>query len=115
MQTAVLVGLGGACGAMLRYAVVDGWKKCFLSSFPYGTLTVNLSGSLLIGMLWAWQSEAWSFLVIGFLGALTTFSSLIWELIEMLEQQRWKYFLIYATCSLLLAVGGAASGYYLIH
>lgn len=75
----LLVGLGGAAGSMLRYAIGLGFAR---SAFPYSTLIVNGLGCLLIGMaLPAWNrapvlSDAWRLLlVVGFLGGFTTFSA----------------------------------------
>lgn len=88
----VLVALGGAAGAMTRY-VVDGWISARTGAeFPWGTLAINLSGSFLIGMLFALAIEgdvlpSWvrGPLMIGFIGAYTTFSTLMlesWRLFE---------------------------------
>ena len=53
----IIIGLGGFAGAITRYAV-DGWVSTALrASFPWGTLVVNLSGSLLIGLLFALMTE----------------------------------------------------------
>jgi fluoride exporter len=75
------IGSGGAVGALLRYAMVMGVHRVFGSAFPWGTLTVNVVGSLLIGVLWAmaekvsFTAAASAFLFIGVLGAFTTFST----------------------------------------
>ena len=88
----VLVALGGAGGAVTRY-LVDGWiAQRAAGAFPWGTLAVNLSGSLVLGMLFALAVER-GFLpagirapiMVGFIGAYTTFSTLMlesWRLIE---------------------------------
>jgi CrcB protein len=84
------VAIGGGLGAVLRY-LVQGWTQNRLgASFPYGTLLVNISGALLIGLLMtvflehAEISPQWRvFLVIGVLGGYTTFSSLTWEAYQL--------------------------------
>lgn len=82
----VLVAAGGAAGAVARY-LVDGWIADRTGgAFPWGTLAVNLSGTFLVGFAFALVVEAgvlpaWSRgpLLIGFLGAYTTFSTLMLE------------------------------------
>ena len=85
----LLVGLGGAAGSVLRYAVGLYFAR---SSFPYATLLVNALGCLLIGMaLPAWNrtpvlsEEARLLLVVGFLGGFTTFSAFGHETAVLLQ------------------------------
>ena len=86
-----LVAAGGALGAMARY-LLSGWvaRLSQESAFPWGTLAVNVAGSFLLGLLMGAGSEG-RFLVppgvqilvgVGFLGALTTFSTFSYEAIE---------------------------------
>ncbi len=88
----VLVALGGAVGAVTRY-VVDGWVSARTGGeFPFGTLAINLSGSFVIGLLFALAIEGDLLpssirgpVMIGFVGAYTTFSTLMlesWRLVE---------------------------------
>jgi len=83
----LLVGAGGFLGSILRY-VLSGWVHRILDNpwFPYGTLVVNVTGSLAIGFLAGladsrslFSSEARLFVLIGLLGGFTTFSSLTIE------------------------------------
>ena len=88
------VALGGALGAVSRY-LVSGWVNRLTSGspFPYGTLTVNLVGSFLLGLLMSLGSEGrWGvapqlrlLLGPGLLGALTTFSTFSYETVEALR------------------------------
>lgn len=88
----VYVALGGAAGAVTRY-VVDGWVADRAGgAFPWGTLAINLSGSLVLGLLFALAIEHDLLpstirppLMIGFLGAYTTFSTLMLESWRLLE------------------------------
>lgn len=88
----VLIALGGAAGAASRY-LVDQWiAQRAPGAFPWGTLLVNLSGSLVLGVLFALAIERGALpasirapILIGFIGAYTTFSTLMlesWRLIE---------------------------------
>lgn len=88
----LLIGLGGFAGAVARY-LVDGWvSQATRGAFPWGTIAVNLSGSFLLGILFAVTVERALLpadvrgpLMIGFLGAYTTFSTLALESWRMLE------------------------------
>ncbi|HEX7048277.1 MAG TPA: fluoride efflux transporter CrcB [Gammaproteobacteria bacterium] len=87
---ALAVASGGAIGAVLRYGVMLAMGR---GTFPWGTLLVNVSGSLLFGFLAIWLSERWplaselrAFLLVGVLGALTTFSTFSWETITLLQE-----------------------------
>ncbi|MFN3337173.1 MAG: fluoride efflux transporter CrcB [Thermomicrobium sp.] len=87
----LLVAVGGAIGATLRYLVTS-WIQQRVDFFPWGTLAVNLVGSLLIGMILEMtfrgylSSQARLFLAVGILGGFTTFSSLSWETLMLLEE-----------------------------
>ena len=91
-MTVILVGVGGFLGAVARF-VVDGWvSRSTAGSFPFGTLLVNLSGSFALGILFALAvekavlpSDIRAPVMIGFIGAYTTFSTLMlesWRLAE---------------------------------
>ncbi len=93
MHRLILVGAGGFIGSVLRY-LVSGYVQELSQSvdFPYGTLTVNLIGCFLIGFLTqlaemygAFGVEARAFLVIGFLGGFTTFSTFSNETMNLLR------------------------------
>jgi CrcB protein len=88
----VLIGLGGAAGAIARY-LLDGWiSQTVASAFPWGTLVINLTGAFALGLLFGLAieravlpAEIRGPLMIGFLGAYTTFSTLMlesWRLVE---------------------------------
>jgi fluoride exporter len=88
----LLVGLGGFAGAVLRWAV-DGWiSERNPTAFPFGTLFINLTGSFVLGVLFALVVERDVLpadirlpLMVGFLGAYTTFSTFMlesWRLVE---------------------------------
>ena len=89
----LLVGVGGFFGAVMRY-VVTNWVQDFFHvlSFPYGTLTVNLLGCLIIGLLGGLSEsrnllnqEARALLFIGVLGGFTTFSTFGYETVQLLR------------------------------
>ena len=92
----LLVGLGGFLGAILRY-LVDGWVAQRLgSTFPYGTLVINVGGSFLLGLLLTVVAERFAappglrlFFGIGFLGAYTTFSTFAFESLVLIEDRAY--------------------------
>lgn len=92
MREILVVGLGGFCGALGRYAL-SGWvQRLSGSTFPWGTWTVNVVGCLAIGILMgladtrlALTPEVRVFLGIGLLGSMTTFSTFGYETVELLR------------------------------
>ena len=80
------IALGAVVGASARYFLSSHIARLFSSSFPYGTLLINITGSLLLGFFLVWTSERvlidprWRLLIaIGFCGSYTTFSSYAFE------------------------------------
>lgn len=95
LQSLLLISLGAALGACCRWSL-GLWLNTWFSGLAFGTLIANWLGCFLIGILTAtfWQyshfSQDWKlFLVTGFLGALTTFSSFSAEVIELLFKGDW--------------------------
>lgn len=93
LATLGCIGLGGALGACSRYLITLGCTALLGKAFPYGTLLVNVLGSLCMGLALAAMQEGllsaapWRpILTIGFLGALTTFSTFSMDNVELLQQ-----------------------------
>ena len=117
----VLVGVGGFAGALAR-RLVDLWVSDRTGgSFPFGTLVINLSGSFLVGLLFAWAidrdvlpREIRGPLMIGFLGAYTTFSTWMLESWRLMEDGAWQLAMLNLGGSVILGmiavVGGLAVG-----
>ena len=96
MQHIILVFVGGAVGSVFRYLVSIGMSRWLGAGFPYGTLTVNVAGSLCMGFLYvliverASLSAEWrSLLLIGLLGGFTTFSSFSMETLLLIQDAAW--------------------------
>jgi CrcB protein len=92
MPLFLAVALGGAIGAVSRYGVDRAIEARSSSSFPWATLTVNVSGCLLVGFLIAavvdrHEAPAWlrAALVVGFCGGYTTFSTFAQETLDLVE------------------------------
>ncbi len=104
--------VAGACaGAPLRYFVGSHVKAGALGAFPLGTLLVNLTGCLLIGLVLglaesrdALSKEARLLIVTGFLGSYTTFSALGWETYDLFRTDELMRAISYAVVSVVLGV-----------
>jgi fluoride exporter len=90
------IAAGAVAGASARYFLSGFIARIIPSGFPYGTLFINISGSLLLGFLLIWTSERvlidprWRLLVgVGFCGSFTTFSSYAFETFALFEQGQW--------------------------
>lgn len=96
MINVLYVAIGGAVGATLRYGISTLFVALFGKSFPFATLFVNVVGSFLMGLLFSALEHGiisdlqWrSLLGIGFLGALTTFSTFSLDTVLLLQQGAW--------------------------
>jgi len=111
------VATGGAAGASARYATYLIAAHLGLTGFPWATLTVNVLGSLAMGALVSVTAVAWSpspalraFLVVGVLGAYTTFSTFALDVGALWERGRPLALALYVAGSLLLSVGAFFTG-----
>ncbi len=117
----LLAMAGGALGSGLRFAIGASLLQRFGAGFPWGTLTVNLLGSFVAGFLMVWLegrgSAAWAWralLIVGLMGGLTTFSSLMMECLVFARTDRSMmvgvYLAITLVAGLVLVVVGARVG-----
>lgn len=110
MKASLLVGFGGFLGANARY-----WLSALIASrasasFPWSTLIVNVSGSLLIGIFMGlflrqgWAEGGRLFFVVGILGGYTTFSSFSLDALNLLNERSYTYLAAYVLGSVLLSL-----------
>jgi CrcB protein len=96
MANILIIGIGGFLGAITRYSVALWVGQRWGRSFPLGTFLINISGSFLIGLLMSLLTERFMvnsqwrlLLVVGFLGAYTTFSTFEYETGALLKDGEW--------------------------
>lgn len=111
-MTVLLVALGAAIGAPLRYLTDRLVQSRHDSVFPWGTLAVNLAGSFILGMLAGLPAgAAWSALVgTGFCGALTTYSTFSYETLRLTQEGSRFYALASIIASVLGGLGAGVMG-----
>jgi fluoride exporter len=117
LKMLVFVAMGGALGAVARYLTIMGVGRVLGSGFPYGTLTVNILGSFILGMLveafalkWHVSQEVRAMIVVGVLGAFTTFSSFSLDAILQLERGNLGGAAVYILSSVTFSVLGLFAG-----
>jgi CrcB protein len=116
----VWVALAGGAGAIARYVLDDRIRARWPVTFPVGTLAINLSGSLLLGLLVGLvmahgaSVDLKTIAGTGFCGGYTTFSAASVETVRLAQQQRWVACLSYAAASIVLAVLAVALGLALV-
>jgi CrcB protein len=114
----LLVALGGAVGAVARYLTGVAAGRMLGLKFPYGTMTANILGGLLMGMLigvlalrGGEHQDRWRLLLaVGFLGGYTTFSSYALEVARMLETKAWSQAFVYGVGSVVAGVSAVFLG-----
>ncbi|WP_175989208.1 fluoride efflux transporter CrcB [Bacillus sp. Marseille-Q1617] len=107
MQNYLLVGLAGAVGSLLRFALGASVHSHWQYHFPLGTLLVNLTGSFILGWMttYLFQSKKMrpsvkAALGTGLIGSFTTFSTFSVETIELLQQAQWLFAFLYVILSM---------------
>ena len=111
----VLIALGGALGAPLRYFINDLIKNFYFFMMPSGIMLVNFIGCFCIGIAMAYisdlKSNIYFFLIIGFLGSFTTMSAFSQQTIEMLYNGKELNALIYVVASIASCLIGTFLAY----
>ena len=117
MATILAIALGGAIGSLARYGLTLYCEYLLGRDFPYGIFIANVVGSFAIGVCFvlllerALLGEVWrSILMVGFLGAFTTFSTFSLQAVGLIQEGRLIAAAIYILGSVLLSILGAFTG-----
>lgn len=118
-MTPLVVFVGAGLGGLARYAV-GGWiQQGGGSAFPWGTLAVNVSGSLALAALYALlegtpASPQWrAFLAVGLCGGYTTFSTFSYETVRLVQEAQWPRATAYVAASVAASLGATVLGFWL--
>jgi len=111
LKSLLIAGTGGFIGTVLRFLVSRYFQENTFSLFPWGTFTVNIIGSLLIGVFYGMSErgnllspEIRIFLTVGICGGFTTFSSLTNDAFMLLQEKEWLKVSLYASLSFFLGL-----------
>lgn len=115
------IAAGGAIGASLRYLITSRITQWMGVNFPYGTIAVNIIGSLLMGLLIGYfaktlphSNELRAFLSIGVLGGFTTFSAFSLDAVSLIERGALLQATAYIASSVLISILALFIGLYII-
>ncbi len=111
LKSLLIAGTGGFIGTVLRFLVSRYFQENTFSLFPWGTFTVNIVGSLMIGIFYGMSErgnllnpEIRIFLTVGICGGFTTFSSLTNDAFMLLQEKEWLKVSLYASLSFFLGL-----------
>ncbi len=117
MLNVILVALGGAAGSVVRYGTGLATTRLMGPGFPWGTITVNIVGSFVIGVFIEAIARRFDaseplrlLLVTGFLGGFTTFSSFSLDTMALIERGEAPLALVYVAASVVLSLLAVAAG-----
>jgi len=120
LSNLLLVGIGGFLGSALRFLISMMINRQFTTHFPFGTFTVNIVGSLIIGILYGlWAREilddnASRIWIAGFCGGFTTFSTFSYDGITLINHGQFLTFFLYASASVILGLLAVFAGMALV-
>jgi CrcB protein len=118
MRLLAFVGLGSAIGGIARYFLSAAIQQRAATTFPLGTLVINISGSLLLGFLLRYalgspaiSADVRALLTTGFCGGYTTFSTYSYETATLIEDGDYRRATLYAALSVVVALAGTFAGF----
>jgi fluoride exporter len=112
------IAIGSALGGVSRYLFGGFVQRLVDTTFPAGTLVINITGSFLLGLILRYAvetptltPEVRAFLTVGFCGGYTTFSTFSYETLELLRDGEWMRASVYVAASVLLSLLGTFIGF----
>lgn len=116
-KSILMIGSGGFIGSVSRFLASRYVQNLVISSFPWGTFVVNVTGCFLIGLFYGISERGglltaeWRlFLTVGFCGGFTTFSTFAQENLGMIRDGEFYYFLLYTGLSIFLGISATFLG-----
>ena len=120
MKELIIVFAGGGAGSVVRYALGMGVNRLVESTFPYGTLVVNIIACLVLGTVVAMAddrqllgSSTRLLMAVGFCGGFSTFSTYSLETIQLLQRGQYSTAMLYVVSSVVLCLGATMAGIWL--
>jgi CrcB protein len=117
LKSLLIVGIGGFIGTVLRYFTSLFFQVNYVGIFPWGTFTVNILGSLLIGIFYGlsernaiFSPELRLFLTVGICGGFTTFSSFTNDTFILMQDKEWLKLSVYTSLSFFLGLLAVVAG-----
>ncbi|MDO9681030.1 MAG: fluoride efflux transporter CrcB [Bacteroidales bacterium] len=117
LRTILFIGTGGFLGTVARFLVSKFSQQMFQTTFPLGTMIVNLTGCFLLGVIYGFMergevfsSDVRLFLTVGFCGGFTTFSTFAFENANMLRDGNFTQVALYTGISVLLGIAALIAG-----
>lgn len=117
IRTLLFIGTGGFLGTVSRFLISKYSHQIFQTTFPFGTLIVNLTGCFVLGLIYGimergdfMTSDIRLSLTVGFCGGFTTFSTFALENASMLKDGNTIHFLIYTFVSVIIGTGAFFAG-----
>ncbi len=116
-QKFIFIALAGALGTLCRYSLAGFVQQFNSSFFPFGTLVVNITGCFVAGFLWTLFESRWAVsgeirtcVLVGFMGAFTTFSAFILETGMLVRSTEWFYAVVNLVMQNGLGLGALSAG-----
>lgn len=117
MTNYILIAIAGAIGAVSRYSISGAAHRALGTNFPYGTLAANIIGCLLLGFIMKTTTSttlipaSWRLpITVGFLGALTTFSTFSYETVKLLETSSYLPAVLNILANLIIGLLATVAG-----